>query len=59
MFGRSDSEDFQLKGYDIAAQAIAELKDTTYKLVFVGATSGEEERVKQPCYSNKALIAVN
>ena len=45
VFGRSDSEDFQLKGYDIAAQAIAELKDTTYKLVFVGATSGEEEKV--------------
>ena len=45
VFGRSDSEDFQLKGYDIAAQAIAELKDVTYKLVFVGATSGEEERV--------------
>ena len=45
VFGRGDSEDFQLKGYDIAAQAIAELKDTTYKLVFVGATSGEEEKV--------------
>ena len=45
VFGRSDSEDFQQKGYDIAAQAIAELKDVTYKLVFVGATSGEEERV--------------
>ena len=45
VFGRGDSEYFQLKGYDIAAQAIAELKDTTYKLVFVGATSGEEEKV--------------
>ena len=45
VFGRGDSEDFQLKGYDIAAQAIAELKDTTYKLVFVGATRGEEEKV--------------
>ena len=45
VFGRGDSEDFQLKGYDIAAQAIAELKDSTYKLVFVGATSGEEEKV--------------
>ena len=45
VFGRSDSEDFQLKGYDIAAQAIAELKDMTYKLVFVGATRGEEEKV--------------
>ena len=45
VFGRSHSEDFQLKGYDIAAQAIAELKDMTYKLVFVGATRGEEEKV--------------
>ena len=45
MFGRGDNEDFQLKGYDIAAQAIAELKDMTYKLVFVGATRGEEEEV--------------
>ena len=45
VFGRGDREDFQLKGYDIAAQAITELKDMTYKLVFVGATSGEEERV--------------
>ena len=45
VFGRGDNEDFQLKGYDIAAQAIAELKDTTYKLVFVGATREEEEKV--------------
>ena len=30
---------------DIAAQAIAELKDMTYKLVFVGTTLGEEEIV--------------
>ena len=45
MFGRGDNEDFQLKGYDIAAQTIAELKDVTYKLVFVGATRGGEEKV--------------
>ena len=45
VFGRGDNEDFQLKGYDIAAKAIAELKDMTYKLVFVGATRGEEENV--------------
>ena len=45
VFGRGDNEDFRLKGYDIAAQAIAELKDMTYKLVFVGATRGEEEKV--------------
>ena len=45
VFGRSDNEDFKLKGYDIAAQAFAELKDMSYKLVFVGATQGEEEKV--------------
>ena len=45
VFGRGDSEDFQLKGCDIAAQAIAELKDMTYQLVFVGATRGEVEKV--------------
>ena len=45
VFGRGDNEDFQLKGYDIAAQAIAELKDRTYKLMFVGAKKGEGEKV--------------
>ena len=47
-FGRGDNEDFQLKGYDIAAKAIAELKDDpqSYKLLFVGARGGEEETVK-------------
>ena len=45
VFGRGDNEDFQLKGYDIAAQAIAELKDMTYQLVFVGTAWGEEETV--------------
>ena len=47
-FGRGDNEDFQLKGYDIAAKAIAELKDDPqpYKLLFVGARGGEEEKVK-------------
>ena len=49
VFGRGDSEDFELKGYDIAAQAIAQLKDMSqpYKLKFVGAPSGEEEQVKE------------
>ncbi|XP_015766096.1 PREDICTED: D-inositol 3-phosphate glycosyltransferase-like [Acropora digitifera] len=48
VFGRGDIEDFQLKGYDIAAQAVAELKDEEYpfKLVFVGAPNGKEEEVK-------------
>ena len=49
VFGRGDSEDFQLKGYDIAAQAIVQLTDKSqrYKLKFVGAPSGEEEQVKE------------
>ena len=45
VFGRGDSEDFHLKGYDIAAQAVAELKDLPCKLVFVGAPIGKEEKV--------------
>ena len=45
VFGRGDNEDFQVKGYDIAAQAIAELNDRTYKLMFVGAKKGEGEKV--------------
>ena len=48
LFGRGGNEDFQLKGYNIASRAIAELKDEpqSYKLLFVGAPSGEEEKVK-------------
>ena len=49
VFGRGDNEDFQLKGYDIAARAIAELRNEPepYKLLFVGAPSGKEEKVKE------------
>ena len=48
VFGRGDSEDFQLKGYDIAARAVAELKDEEppVKLVFVGAPNEKVEEVK-------------
>ena len=48
MFGRGDNEDFQLKGYDVAAHAIAEMKDEPqpYKLYFFLAPSGEEKKVK-------------
>ena len=48
VFGRGDSENFLLKGYDIAALAVAELKDEepTVKLVFVGAPNGKREEVK-------------
>ena len=44
-FGRCDPEDFSLKGYDIAAKAIVELKDSSYRLIFVGAPDGKEEDV--------------
>jgi len=47
VFGRGDSEDFYLKGYDIAAKAIAELNDMSCHLMFVGAPSNKEEEVKE------------
>ena len=49
VFGRGDSEDFLVKGYDIAARAVAMLKDDerSFKLVFVGAPNGEEDKVKE------------
>ena len=46
-FGRGDHEDFSLKGYDIAAKAIVELKDSSYHLVFVGAPDGKQEEVAE------------
>ena len=45
LFGRGDSEDFKLKGFDIGAKAVAELSDTSYQLIFVGASSGNEKEV--------------
>ena len=49
VFGRGDREDFYVKGYDIAARAVADLKDEkqSFKLVFVGAPDGEEDEVKE------------
>ena len=49
VFGRGDSEDFLVKGNDIAARAVAMLKDEerSFKLVFVGAPDGEEDKVKE------------
>ena len=46
-FGRGDAEDFSLKGYDIAARAVVELEDRTYRLVFVGAPDGKQEEVAE------------
>ena len=46
-FGRGDPEDFSLKGYDISAEAIVELKDSSYFLVFVGAPEEKQEEVAE------------
>ena len=59
-FGRGDLSVFCLKGYDIAAKAIVELKDSSYRLVFVGASDGEQDEVAatllQSGISRKQLI---
>ena len=43
LFGRGDGEDFHLKGFDIAARAVAKLHDA--HLIFVGAKSKEQDEV--------------
>ena len=49
LLGNGDSKDLQLKGYDIAARAVAELKDMSepYKLKVVGIPSGREQQVRE------------
>ena len=44
LFGRGDEKDFRVKGFDIAAKAVASLDNI--ELVFVGAPEGELEEVK-------------
>ena len=43
VFGRGDDEDFELKGFDIAAKSVAALPDT--HLVFVGAPVGKVREI--------------
>ena len=43
VFGRGDAEDFKLKGFDIAARAVAALSDAI--LVFVGSPHGKHEEI--------------
>ena len=49
LFGRGDDEDFELKGYNIAAQAFTDqrLKNQPYHLIFVGAPEGKQEEVRE------------
>ncbi|KAL9950620.1 hypothetical protein ACROYT_G043144 [Oculina patagonica] len=61
VFGRGDYEDFELKGYDIAARAVATLNDKSFKLLFVGAPKGKEEEVKDSllkCGIDRAQLLV-
>ena len=44
IFGRGDTEDFELKGFDIAAKAVAPLTDA--HLIVVGAQEGKEKEIK-------------
>ena len=46
MFGRSDSEDRTLKGYDIVANAIGSLGEK-FELTFVGSFPGKHREVEQ------------
>ena len=48
LFGRGDDEDFELKGYNIAAQAFTDqrLKNKRYRLIFVGTPEGKQEEVR-------------
>ena len=49
LFGRGDDEDFELKGYNIAAQAFTDqrLKNKPCHLIFVGAPDGKQEEVRE------------
>ena len=49
LFGRGDDEDFELKGYNVAAQAFNDqrLKNKPYHLLFVGAPEGKQEDVRE------------
>ena len=46
IFGRGDKEDFELKGYNIAAKAFTDprLEKKPYQLIFVGAPKEKEEQ---------------
>lgn len=49
IFGRGDEEDFELKGYDIAARAFTDqrLHKKDYQLIFVGASEGRQDEVRE------------
>ncbi|XP_067041578.1 protein NLRC3-like isoform X2 [Acropora muricata] len=54
VFGRGDDEDFELKGFDIAARSVAALSDTN--LYFVGAPYGKHEEIAK-CFVDLGIPA--
>ena len=59
LFGRGDDEDFELKGYNIAAQAFTDqrLKNKPYHLIFVGAPEGKQEEVREKLIQRGIAVA--
>ena len=59
LFGRGDDEDFELKGYNIAARAFTDqrLKNKRYHLIFVGAPEGKQEEVRKKLLQSGILEA--
>ena len=59
LFGRGDDEDFELKGYNIAAQAFTDqrLNNKCYHLIFVGAPEGKQEEVRKKLLQSGILEA--
>lgn len=59
VFGRGNTEDFELKGLHAAAEAVAQLNAehdfTTYTLKVVGAPEGKQEKLAEKLKSHKIL----
>ena len=48
LYGRGDTEDFEVKGYNVAVKAFADqrLKGKRYSLLFVGSPEGKQDEVQ-------------
>ena len=52
VFGRGNAEDFELKGFHVAAKAVADLNDRTYILKVVGAPEGKQDELAERLLSH-------
>ena len=52
VFGRGNTEDFELKGLHVAAKAVADLNDPTYTLKVVGAPEGKQDELAEKLVSH-------